>query len=200
MTAPERQIAILCASRVSVYHSIPGILVFDQDHDARLWQGGSPCIAHPPCRAWSTFTRHQAKPALAEKELGLWCAHMVQTHGGILEQPAHSHLFKAAGLPLPGWTHNKDSWSIEVCQAWWGYPMLKKTWLFFRFISPLDVHIPIRLHPHGYDRRREQLMSKNQRAATTQAFALWLIQTARMANLPPPSTLTSPEIASLIQS
>lgn len=36
------------------------------------------------------------------KELGLWCAEQVRKWGGILEQPAHSRLWEAAGLPRPG--------------------------------------------------------------------------------------------------
>ena len=70
-------------------------------------------------------------------------------------------------------------------QVWWGYPTRKATWLYFSGISPLHVSYPLQLHARGGDRRREQLMSKNQRAATTPAFAHWLINLARLVGVPP---------------
>jgi hypothetical protein len=174
-----RTVAALCVSRVSVYHGMAGVDAFDADRDARTFAGGMPVVAHPPCRSWSIFTSHQAKPAEGERELGLWCAEQVRECGGILEQPAHSRLWDAAGLPKPGWTARADSWSLEVWQAWWGYPLKKATWLYFSGIDPASVHVPLKLHAKGSDRRREQVMSKNQRAATCHAFAEWLVSHAR---------------------
>lgn len=128
---------------------------------------------------WSKYCKQQAKPEPGEKELGIWCARQVQQWGGILEQPAGSELFQAANLPMPGLTSRADSWSIEVWQAWWGYPMKKKTWLYFSNISPKDVQFPYALHSAGSDGRREQVMSKNQRSATTMKMAMWFIETIR---------------------
>lgn len=73
---------------------------------------------------------------------------------------------------------------MEVWQAWWGYPMRKATWLLFSQISPMAVTTPLQLHPRGFDRRREQIMSKNQRSATCPQFAHWLVATARLAGRP----------------
>lgn len=172
-------VTILCTSRKTAYRSLPCVEVYDQLRDARTWAGGNPMVGHPPCRAWSAYTRHQAKPPPGEKELGPFCVQLLKTYGGVLEHPAHSRLWDFCHLPKPSWTHRGDLWSMEVCQAWWGYPMLKKTWLLFSGISPRDVHLPLVLHPHGRDRRIFQVMSKNQRAATTPAFAAWLVETAR---------------------
>jgi hypothetical protein len=172
---------VLCVAKNSAYVGMPGLELFDQARDARTFAGGMPLIAHPPCRAWSAHCAHQAKPEPGEKELGLWCAEQVKQMGGVLEQPAHSRLWDAAKLPKPGWTHSADVWSMEVWQAWWGYPMRKATWLFFSGISPLSVKTPLQLHPHGCDRRREQLMSKKERSATTPAFARWLVDVARQS-------------------
>lgn len=186
MTLPdEMTVAVLCAARRSVYKSLPGLEVYDIDRDARSFPGGMPVIAHPPCRLWSAYCRHQAKAddPEAERELGLFCARMVRENGGVLEQPAHSVLFTAAGLPKPGSLSTETGFSIEVSQYWFGDSREKATWLYFSGLSPLEVpQMPIRLKPDGGDRRIWQLMSsKNQRERTPLAFAEWLVQCARSA-------------------
>ena len=177
-----RTIAALCVSRNSIWKGMGGVEAYDVDRDARTFPGGMPIVAHPPCRAWSAHTAHQAKPMPGEKDLGPWCAEMLRKCGGVLEHPAHSRLFEAARLPAPGYATRGELWTMEVWQAWWGYPMRKATWLCFCGISPDRIELPFRLHPNGCDRRREQLMSKNQRAATTDEFARWLAQVARMVD------------------
>lgn len=173
-------IAALCVSRNSIYKQIEGVEAYDQARGARTFPGGMPIVAHPPCRAWSAHCAHQAKPEPGEKELGLWCVEQVKQWGGVLEQPAHSRLWDAARLPKPGWTHTRDLWAMEVWQCWWGYSMRKATWLLFSKIHPMNVRTPLQLHPRGNDRRREQLMSREQRSATTLEFAQWLVTTARL--------------------
>lgn len=175
-------VAVLCADQKSIYKSMVGVEAYDANRDARTFSGGMPVVAHPPCRSWSVFTRHQAKPEPGEAQLGLWCAEMLKQCGGILEQPAHSLLFHAAGLPKPGEPIIGDLWSLLVWQAWWGYPVRKATWLCFSRIDPNSVNTPFRLHAKGADRRREQLMSCNQRSRTVPAFAEWLVNTARLVD------------------
>lgn len=175
--------AILCAQPNSAYHTMADVDVYDERRDARTFPGGIPVIAHPPCRAWSARYRHLAKPAPGEKELGLWCVQQVRTWGGILEQPKHSRLWDAAGLPKPGVPPTADSWSAEVWQAWWGFPTQKTTWLYFSRIAPSEVHFPLRLHAPAGDGRRYERLSTKQRSRTTPAFAAWLADTARRARL-----------------
>ena len=55
--------------------------------------------------------------------------------------------------------------------------------LCFSHIPHESVEIPFCLHSGGRDRRRFQVMSKNQRAATTREFALWLVGVAKAAYL-----------------
>lgn len=98
----------------------------------------------------------------------------------MLEHPAHSRLFEYTGMPKPG-ERRGDLFTLPVWQAWWGYPMRKATWLCFCRVDVSALVIPYRLHDQGADRRRQQLMSKNQRAATHPAFAEWLVAAARMA-------------------
>lgn len=176
-------VSVLCAARNSVYHELPAVVVYDERRDARRFPGGTPIVAHPPCRSWSVKTKHQAKPEPGERELGLWCCEQLREWGGVLEQPAHSEMFAAAGFPEPGQGERDGVWSLEVWQAWWGYPMKKSTWLAISGISPDDVETPLRLHPRGGDRRTEQVMSKNQRSATTREFAEWLLGLARQSVL-----------------
>lgn len=175
-----RTVSVLCVHGNSIYKTMPGVEAYDMNRDARTFPGDTPIVAHPPCRAWSTHCRHQAKPLPGEKELGPWCADMLRQCGGVLEHPAHSHLFEAAGLPMPG-CRIGDLHTIAVWQAWWGYSMRKATWLCFSRVPDDAIHVPFRLHTPGFDRRRQQVMSKNQRAATCPEFAAWLLDAARAA-------------------
>lgn len=173
-----RTVSVLCAATNSAYHGMRGVEVYDRRRDARAFGGSTPIVAHPPCRSWSAFTRHQAKPEPNEAELGLWCCEMLRACGGVLEQPAHSRLWQAAGLPLPGDRQRGPLWSLAVQQSWWGYSMKKGTWLAFCRVPAECVNVPFRLHV-GDDRRTQQLMSRNQRAHTVPAFAQWLVAAAR---------------------
>lgn len=178
------KVAILCAAKNSIYKEIRGLDVYDEDRGANMFPGGMPVIAHPPCRCWSAYCSHQARPVDREAEmlLGKWCVGQVRLYGGILEQPAHSRLFAAAGLPCPKDSrHLVKDFSLEVSQFWFGDRREKSTWLFFSQIPRSELpQIPFRLKPEGGDRRIWQLMSsKNQRSATPRAMALWLVQCAR---------------------
>lgn len=95
LNVPE--IGNLSPTVTSVYKTLPDIDVFDAVRDAKTFDGSCPIVGHPPCRAWSAFCSHQAKPTEGEKELGLWCCDKLKECGGVIEQPAHSRLFEAAG-------------------------------------------------------------------------------------------------------
>jgi hypothetical protein len=171
-------VAILCASKKSVYKSIDGLDVYDVDRDCRTFTGGQPVVAHPPCRAWSRFCRHQAKPLPGEKELAPFCVDAIRANGGVLEHPAYSLLWDELGLPKPSQPCRGELWSIEVLQRWWGHRQTKRTWLLVSGLKPADLPpIPYQLRAGG-DKRRWQLMSKAERMATPRAFAEWLIDAA----------------------
>lgn len=68
--------------------------------DVRTFQGGMPIVGHPPCRSWSAFCRHQAKPLLGEKELAPFVVEHLRKCGGVMEHPAHSTLWDALNLPI----------------------------------------------------------------------------------------------------
>jgi len=174
-----RRVAVLCAAGESYYHHIRGVVVYDKATDARNFPGGMPVIAHPPCRAWSQSCSQLANPSPGEKELGIWCAEQVKTWGGILEQPARSKLWDVCGLPKPDFACRADIWAAEVWQAWWGYSMMKRTWLLFVGIAPSEVQFPFQLHAKGADKRRFQLMSQTERSRTVPFLAKWLVANAR---------------------
>lgn len=173
-------VAVLCVAKKSVYKGIEGVEAYDPNRDVRTFAGGMPVVCHPPCRSWSAYCAHQAKPLPGEKELGPLCVKWLKECGGVLEHPAHSRLWDECGLPKPGWTANmNDLWSIEVSQAWWGDTRTKNTWLCFSKINPLFITYPFRLHESEGDRRRWQLMGKQQRSATHPSLAQWLVDAAR---------------------
>lgn len=180
----KSSVAILCVHAHSIYHSFENVECYDARRDVRSFTGGMPVVCHPPCRSWSAYCAHQAKPLPGEKELGPLCVEHLKREGGILEHPAHSRLFTHCHLPKPGEPEQDGLWTAEVWQAWWGYPMMKKTWLCFSGIPKSAVTFPFALHPQGVDRRRQQVMSHNQRAATHLALAQWLVEHARITHLP----------------
>lgn len=177
------RVAALCVAPNSIYKTMPGVEAYDKARDVRTFSGGMPVVAHPPCRTWSAYTAHQAKAPPGEKELGLLCADWLKREGGVLEHPAHSRLFAAAGLPMPG-QRIGHLFTVPVLQAWWGYPMRKATWLCFSMINMRELEFPYVEHDSRAgvgDRRRQQVMSKHQRAATCPALAEWLVAAALMA-------------------
>jgi hypothetical protein len=173
-------VAALCVSGRSIYKHLPGVEAYDVIRDARTFRGMSPVIAHPPCRCWSRFTAHQAKPVdeQREKQLGAWCALQVIRWGGILEQPAHSGLFAALELPQPGDFTDPLLYTVKVEQGLFGYATLKPTWLLiagvpWRRIPPLPATVRPQFKIDG------TALSKQARSRTTQPLAQWLLSIAR---------------------
>ena len=117
-------------------------------------------------------------------DLGLWCADQLRICGGVLEQPAWSHLFAAAGLPIPP-HRDGDLWSLQVEQYWWGFPTPKPTWLCFSRVDPGCVELPFRLRARGSRKKNRydawSKLTSRKRSATPLAFAAWLVELARLA-------------------
>ena len=178
-----KPIAALCVSGRSIYKYLPGVEVFDKRRDARQFAGNMPVVAHPPCRLWSKYLSHQAKsPAPEEeKELGRWCVRTVLKCGGVLEQPAHSKLWKEMNLPMPSEPAREGILTIYIEQSWFGYASRKPTWL-------LVCGVPIRelpAIPFSLVKARHANspgLSSFARSRTVKPFAEWLCQIARRAN------------------
>lgn len=172
---------------------------WDEARDARTYAGPWPVVAHPPCGPWGNL-RHLSKAPECIKELGLLAVEQVRKWGGVLEQPAGSKLWGAAGLPMTSVDHEYD-WSLEVEQVAWGHVARKKTWLYFYGV-PRSLVVPsIRrggTPTHWVSGGRNQLRkngragggcvpdgikvcSAQQRRRTPVAFAEWLLELASHA-------------------
>jgi hypothetical protein len=132
------KIAVLYAREDSIYKTLDGCDVFDAKRDARTFQGGMPIIAHPPCRAWSSFA-HFAKSRPDEKDLARHAVKMVRENGGVLEHPISSRLWADQGLPEPG---NRDEWggfTVILPQFWLGHRAEKGTRFYIVGCQPKDL-------------------------------------------------------------
>lgn len=174
-------VAILCTAPRSVYEMIPGVECYDAKRDARSFTGGMPIVAHPPCRSWSAFCAHQAKPDPGEKELGPMCVEWLRKCGGVLEHPAYSRLFDFCNLPKPG--EERDGlWTAQVLQTWWeSRGTQKRTWLCFSGIAKTHLNFPLTLRGQGGDKRLWQTMPRSHRSLTSRPMAEWLVAAARCA-------------------
>lgn len=131
-------IAALYVEKSGAYYGLRGVDPWDEERDARYYDGPHPVVAHPPCKAWSLMS--QCRPEIVRGDDG-GCfeaaLEAVREWGGVLEHPAHSHAWKAFALPKPaaneGWTTAlfEEGWTTEVDQAWYGHPANKRTWLYY---------------------------------------------------------------------
>lgn len=183
-------VAVLFARSDSHYKEIPGCDVYDIDRDARTWPGGAPVVAHPPCRAWGRL-RHFARPRHDEKQLAFFAVEKVRKFGGVLEHPAHSTLWAAAGLPAVGEVDAFGGWTLPISQHWWGHRAEKMTWLYIVGCLPKrlpDLPIVLGEATHTISssgRRRDGSrlksrpeVSKAEREHTPPALAAWLVELA----------------------
>lgn len=180
-------VSVLFARADSHYKQVPGCDVWDAERDARRWPGGCPVVAHPPCRAWGRL-RHFARPRPGEKELGLWAANQVRRWGGVLEHPAGSTLWAAAGLPAPG-PGQRDAfggWTLAAPQKWWGHRAEKATWFYVQGCAPAEVPpLPYVMGEAAcvvQSRKRAGYrphITRRERELTPPALAQWLVQLAR---------------------
>lgn len=196
-----RTVAVLFARADSVYKTLHGCDVFDKDRDAKTWAGGSPVVAHPPCRGWGRLS-YFAKPAPGEMALGPFAVDLVRRFGGVLEHPKDSKLWAAAGLPPPGRRDVYGGWTLPISQHWWGHRAEKLTWLYIVGCEPGQVpRIPLHLghatHVIAQSRVRRKdrsrlrkgmpgwrpEVSKEEREHTPPRLADWLVELARLCHL-----------------
>jgi hypothetical protein len=179
-----RNIAALYVMRKSVYFGFEGVDCYDEKRDARTWPGGCPVVAHPPCRLWSRMRGLSTAPS-SEKELARHAVDCVRKHGGVLEHPCDSLLWKDKGLPLPG-KGGLLEYTMAAPQFWFGAPYMKWTWFFICGVPWGDLpDIPFRL---GYpectvssSRRKSRIAAcpTSKRARTCPLLGAWLVEVAR---------------------
>lgn len=175
-------------------------LCWDEERDARLYDGPLPVVAHPPCGPWGKL-RHLYRGS--EHDCAPRAVEQVRRWGGVLEHPAWSRLWEACALPLPG--EDRDCYggfTIEVCQVEWGHVARKRTWLYVVGVPPAEVQhwidarpFPGRAPTHWISGGRGRsatrrhtpvppgikVCSDRQRRRTPPAFAEALIKLARHA-------------------
>lgn len=177
-------VAVLFARTDSVYKTLPGCDVWDIERDARLWPGGCPVVAHPPCRAWGRL-RQFAKPRDDEKALAPWAVDRIRQFGGVLEHPAESSLWAHCSLPRPGRAPDDfGGWSMAVRQCDFGHKAEKLTWLYVVGVHPDDLPVmPSHKEPTHVVRGDADAIlpsvTKAEREHTPPEFAAWLVDLAR---------------------
>lgn len=181
-------ITVLFARKDSIYKSFPDLDVYDIFRDARTWRGGNSVIAHPPCRAWGQL-RHFAKPRADEKQLAQFSVDLIRKYGGVLEHPARSTLWQAAGLPPPGKFDAFGGFTFPIFQSHFGHRAEKKTFLYIVGMNPRHLPaIPFSLAPASHvceTRKRDGRPSirKSEREQTPVDLALWLVSVAKLCEV-----------------
>jgi hypothetical protein len=188
-------VAVLFARKDSIYKTLPDCDVWDIDRDARNWTGGSPLVAHPPCRAWGRLA-HMAKPRPDEKDLARFAVAMIRQHGGVLEHPSGSRLWADQQLGTIDAPDAFGGWTLPVHQHWFGHLAEKSTLLYIVGCSPADVPaIPMKLgkaeyvvasslHRKGIERRSRPEIPDAMREHTPIELAKWLVEVARRCRVP----------------
>lgn len=139
-------IAALYVAKDGAYWDLPGVDPWDEQRDARNYQGPHPVVAHPPCSRWCRLAglvearwghKRGEDGGCFESALGA-----VRQFGGVLEHPAYSDAWAHFGLPKPsrfgGWQRGIcGGWSAHVEQARYGHPAKKATWLYAFGVDPL---------------------------------------------------------------
>jgi len=132
-------IAALYVETGGVYYGLTDVDPWDEQRDARLYDGPWPVVAHPPCARWSRLAGFtEARFGLKRgQDGGCFEAALqaVRTYGGVLEHPAWSAAWDHFGLTEPctyqGWTVGVDGgFSAYVEQSRYGAPVKKATWLY----------------------------------------------------------------------
>jgi len=166
---------------------------WDEKRDARLYAGPNPVVAHPPCGPWGK-QRHNYRGS--EHECAARALAQVHEFGGVLEHPAESKFWDAAGLPKPKELWNSyDGFTVEVEQVAWGHVARKRTWLYCYRVDRALVAATMRTggeptHWCSGNRNNKRggsvppgikVCSAQQRRRTPVAFAEWLIELASQA-------------------
>lgn len=187
-------VAALFVRSDSVYKAIDGVDAWDAARDATGWPGGTPLIAHPPCRGWGRL-RQFSHASEDERMLAVRAVRAVRAEGGVLEHPAESSLWPHCGLPRPGqFPDDHGGYSIAIKQFHWGHRAEKATWLYIVGCDPDDLppiphrdgnptHCvrPTRTYP------RLPSITKSEREHTPPDLAHWLVEVARRCNVKEPA-------------
>lgn len=147
-------IAALYVQKNGCYVNLPGVDPWDEERDARKYNGPYPVIAHPPCQRWGKMW--MGRPSyVAETGIrkikgddGGCFEHAltaVREYGGVIEHPHSSHAWAHFSLEKPprkgGWVKADDfgGWTCCVEQGQYGHYARKPTWLYVCGIDEADL-------------------------------------------------------------
>ena len=195
-------IAALYVETDGCYFGLENVDPWDQERDARGYDGPYPVVAHPPCQRWGkmarvNFARWGGEHNRPGNDGGCFASALkaLITYGGVLEHPAQTYAWAEHGLlkPVrPGW--NKDpSTNIYTCEVWqsaYGHRANKATWLAYKgTVPPIELNWsrPRGSHQVGFQDQRgkannKPTLSKAEANATPIAFRDTLIQLAANSN------------------
>lgn len=187
----QRLVTVLFTCPGSHYDGLSCVETYDRQRDARTWEGGNPCVVHPPCAQWGRL-HHLATVNEEEKALGPYAVRQVRANGGVLEHPAGSKLWPACGLPAPGMIDAWGGFTLDVDQVVWGHPAQKRTWFYVCGCRPEEVPpIPApgavpthRVTSSAMTFHHLPELSKHLRELTPPRLAAWLVATARQCQPP----------------
>ena len=162
-----KKIAALFVDGEGCYEKIPYIDMWDEQRDARLYDGNLAVIAHPPCQLWGkmakvNYARWGGEHNRPGNDGGCFkfalCA--VNQCGGVLEHPAQSYAWAKYGIDKPigeGWKQSGSGWVCEVWQSAYGHRANKATWLYYvGDKNPVDLNWsrPVGTHQIGHRDQR----------------------------------------------
>lgn len=191
-------IAALYVETDGAYYGLPDVDPWDEERDARLYDGPHPVVAHPPCSTWCQLASVNAA-RYDDFEIGAdggcfeAALNAVRRFGGVLEHPAYSLAWAHFALPAPtrgGWSRtmfDSGEWATEVSQSAYGHRARKRTWLLYVGDNPppLDWSDPCGSAWVSWgDRDRYPdvpRLSKREAKATPAAFRYLLLGIARSA-------------------
>jgi hypothetical protein len=135
------QVAALYVDPAGTYANLPGVDVWGEARDARLYAGPWPVVAHPPCQRWGNYWHGSPRKPHQFKlgdDGGCFKAALeaVRAYGGVLEHPRGSRAWAHFGLAKPpragGWVRADafGGWTCCVDQGHYGHFSNKATWLY----------------------------------------------------------------------
>ncbi len=192
-------IAALYVATGGCYFGLPNVDPWDEQRDARKYEGPWPVVAHPPCQRWSSFAfvnyaRWGGEHNRPGNDGGCFASALeaVNKWGGILEHPAASRAWAAFGLARPArgeWTTSGYGFVCEVWQSAYGHKANKATWLYcnrtqtppMRWERPVGAY-QIGFHDQRGKERNKPTLPKRAANATPIPFRDLLISIAESAH------------------
>ena len=137
-------VAALYVQTGGSYFNLEGVDPWDEQRDARLYNGPYPVVAHPPCQRWGKlwagqplWIKRTGERKIKGDDGGCFAAALavVRKWGGVLEHPWGSHAWPHFGLNVPprsgGWiaADFEGGWTCCVEQGRYGHYARKPTLL-----------------------------------------------------------------------